>query len=52
MQWPGKIKAGTVSEHVCYFADVMPTLAELGGAEWPCGIDGISIVRTQLGKTE
>jgi arylsulfatase A-like enzyme len=48
--WPGKIKAGTVSEHVCYFADVMPTLAELGGVKGPSGIDGISIVRSLLGE--
>ena len=30
--WPGKIKAGSVSDHLGYFPDVMPTLAELAGA--------------------
>ncbi len=48
--WPGKVAAGTVSDHVWYFADVMPTLTELAGAEAPRGIDGISVVPTLLGE--
>jgi arylsulfatase A-like enzyme len=47
--WPGKIKAGAVSDHIWYFADVMPTLAELAGVDPPKGIDGISVVPTLLG---
>lgn len=47
-RWPGKVKPGTVSNHVCYFADIMPTLAELAGAESPGKTDGISIVPTLL----
>ena len=52
VRWPGKIKAGTVSEHVCYFADVMPTLAELAGASRyvPTGVDGLSFVPTLTGR--
>ncbi len=50
VRWPGRIEAGAVSEHVWYFADVMPTLAELAGAEPPPGIDGISVVPALLGK--
>ena len=52
VRWPGKIKAGTVSDLPWYFPDVMPTLAELAGvsAEVPKGIDGISIVPTLLAK--
>ncbi|NQU22986.1 MAG: arylsulfatase [Candidatus Nealsonbacteria bacterium] len=51
-RWPGRIKAGTVSDLPWYFPDVMPTLAELAGAtkEIPKDIDGISIVPTLLGK--
>ena len=51
-RWPGKIKAGIVSEHVCYFADVMPTLAEIAGAveTVPGDIDGLSIVPTLTGQ--
>jgi len=54
VRWPGKIKAGQVSDLPWYFPDVMPTLAELAGvtAEVPKDIDGISIVPTLLGKGE
>ncbi len=54
VRWPGKIQAGQVSEHVWYFVDVMPTLAELAGAGKyvPGGIDGISVVPTLLGRAE
>jgi len=51
VRWPGKIKAGAVSDHPWYFPDVMPTLAELAGASnaVPKDTDGISIVPTLLG---
>jgi arylsulfatase A-like enzyme len=49
VRWPGKIKAGTVSDHLWYFPDVFPTLAALAGIEPPDNIDGISIVPTLLG---
>jgi len=50
--WPGKIAAGVVSDHVTYTPDMMPTLAELAGAEdfVPEDIDGISLVPTLLGN--
>ena len=50
--WPGRIKPGTVSDLPTYFPDVMPTLAELGGAQdhLPTEIDGFSIVPTLLGE--
>ncbi len=50
VRWPGKVQAGKVSDHPWYFADVMPTLAELAGAEPPKGIDGLSVVPTLLGE--
>ena len=50
VRWPGRIKAGTVSDHLWYFPDVMPTLAELAGVEPPDSIDGISIIPTLLGE--
>ena len=51
-RWPGKIKPGTKSSLPCYFTDMMPTFAELAGAEQyvPDDIDGLSIVPTLLGK--
>ncbi|MDP6047443.1 MAG: sulfatase-like hydrolase/transferase [Phycisphaerae bacterium] len=48
--WPGTIKAGTTSDHLSAFWDIMPTFAELGGVKPPAPIDGISMVPTLLGK--
>jgi len=48
--WPGKIKAGTKSDHISAFWDVMPTLAALTGAQTPGNIDGISFLPTLLSK--
>lgn len=48
--WPGKIAPGSTSDHISYFADMMPTFSELSGASTPPGIDGISMVPTLLGE--
>jgi len=50
VRWPGKIKAGTITDHLSAFWDVMPTLAELTGAEVPENIDGISFLPTLLDR--
>jgi arylsulfatase A-like enzyme len=50
-RWPGKIQAGSVSDHISAFWDFLPTCCELVGAEIPEGIDGISMVPTLLGKS-
>ncbi len=47
--WPGKIAPGQVSDHLGYFPDILPTIAELTGAKAPAGIDGISILPTLIG---
>jgi len=52
VRWPGQIKAGTESDLAWYFADVLPTLAEIAGAETPTGIDGVSVLPTLLGKKQ
>ncbi|NNM29515.1 MAG: sulfatase-like hydrolase/transferase, partial [Akkermansiaceae bacterium] len=49
-RWPGKIAPGQTSDHLCYFPDIMATVAELTGARAPADTDGISIVPTLLGK--
>jgi arylsulfatase A-like enzyme len=49
-RWPGRIKAGSVSNHVGYFGDMMATWAELAGAKPPAKVDSISIVPTLLGR--
>lgn len=53
-RWPDKIKAGTESEHLCYFADMMPTFADLAGAlpYIPTDVDGLSIVPTLTGRAD
>lgn len=48
--WPGKIKAGSVSEHVGGFQDLLPTVAELSSAKLTTETDGISFAPTLLGK--
>jgi len=50
-RWPGKIKAGSVSEHLSGFQDLMPTAAELAGTKMEAVTDGISFLPTILGKT-
>lgn len=52
VRWPGKVPAGRTSDHVWYFPDVLPTLAELAGAETPDGLDGISVVPDLMGSEE
>ncbi|WP_222847002.1 arylsulfatase [Pontiella desulfatans] len=48
--WPGRIPAGTTSDHLSAFWDVLPTLCELTGAKPPKNIDGISFLPTLLGQ--
>ena len=50
--WPGRIAAGHVSDHLCGFPDVMPTLADLTGATCPAGLDGLSFAPVLLGKLQ
>ncbi len=48
--WPAKIQAGTKSDHISAFWDVMPTLCEISGAEIPEDTDGISFLPTLVNK--
>ncbi len=49
-RFPGRIKAGTVSELPAVFYDLLPTLCEIAGLEPPGNTDGLSILPTLLGK--
>src|SRR5207302_3591293 len=51
-RWPGKIKAGQVSDQVWAFWDLLPTAAELAGVGPPQGLDGISMVNALLGNKQ
>ena len=52
VRWPGKVKPGGVSDHAGYFADFLPTAAELAGVDCPAGLDGISVAPTLLGRPQ
>jgi arylsulfatase len=49
-RWPGRIKAGSASEHISAFWDFLPTCCELIGVEPPVDIDGISMLPVLLGQ--
>ncbi|KAA3612955.1 MAG: N-acetylgalactosamine-6-sulfatase [Planctomycetota bacterium] len=52
VRWPGKVEAGSQSDHLSAFWDFFPTLAEVAGAETPKKLDGISMLPTWLGNPE
>ncbi|SOE19641.1 arylsulfatase [Spirosomataceae bacterium TFI 002] len=49
--WPRKIKAGSKSDHISAFYDVMATFADISKVEAPSN-DGISFLPTLLGKKQ
>lgn len=51
-RWNGTIQPGRVSDQPTYFADMMPTLAELARISSPSFVDGISIVPTLVGAAK
>jgi arylsulfatase A-like enzyme len=51
VRWPGKIKPGSVSEHVSGFQDFLPTAADLACGSLAAECDGISLLPTLLGNT-
>jgi arylsulfatase A-like enzyme len=51
-RWPGRIKAGTTSDHVSAFWDFPATACELAGLPTPPGTDGISYLPALLGDTQ
>jgi arylsulfatase A len=51
-RWTGTIPAGRVSDHAWAHWDMLPTLAELGGAKTPAGLDGLSMARALTGQAQ
>ncbi len=49
-RWPGRIKAGSTSNHISAFWDFMPSCCELIGEDPPPDIDGISMLPTLFGR--
>lgn len=54
VRWPGQLKPGSVSDHICYFPDFLPTLAQLAAATEhpPASHNGISFVPELLGRQQ
>jgi len=48
--WPGKIKAGSKSDHICAHWDLLPTACDIAGIKPPKRTDGLSYLPTLLGK--
>ncbi len=51
-RWPGKIKAGTTTDHISAHWDMLPTLCDFAGAPVPDNIDGISFRSTLEGNVK
>ena len=51
-QWPGTIPPGRVSDHVWAHWDVLPTLADIAGAEIPATLDGRPMTRALRGEPQ
>jgi len=43
-RWPGTIKAGQTTRAIVNFSDILPTIAEVGGAKMEHKIDGVSFL--------
>lgn len=50
VRWPGKVKAGTVTDAMVSFVDVLATFVEVAGGRPPRDIDGRSFLPVLLGK--
>lgn len=52
VSWPDKIEAGSTSDHISAFWDVLPTFAEIAGVTNPNRTDGISLLPTLKGEEQ
>ncbi len=50
VKWPHKVKAGSSTDHISAFWDIMPTLADIAGVELTQPIDGLSFLPTLTGN--
>lgn len=51
-RWPGRIAAGSRSDHPAYFGDLLATACELAGSPCPPGRDSISFLPVLTGKKQ
>ncbi len=47
VHWPGVVEPGTTTDYISHFIDLMPTLVEVSGADYPEQHDGNEIVPMQ-----
>lgn len=52
VRFPDKVEAGQTNDQVWYFADIMPTFAEIAKVKPPKNIDGVSVLPTILGDNQ
>ena len=52
VRWPGKVKAGTVTDAMVEYVDILPTFLDAAGAERPDSLDGLSFVPVLLGQAD
>ena len=50
--WPNHIKAGTTSDHISAFYDLMPSICDIIGIDPPADIDGLSFKPALLGQKQ
>lgn len=50
VRWPGRVAAGSSTDHPSQFHDWMATLADIGGVRAPFRCDGVSLLPTLLGR--
>jgi len=50
VSWPGQIKAGSKSDAMVSFIDVLPTFLDAAGTKQPDGIDGKSFIKVLRGE--
>lgn len=51
VKWPGKIRSGSVSNHISASWDILPTIADITGCQAPPN-DGISFLAELTGKSQ
>ena len=52
VSWPGKIQAGTRTDAMVSWVDLIPSVIDLAGGEVPPGIDGRSFADVLTGKSD
>ncbi len=52
VKWPAKVAAGSESDHLSAFWDILPTFCDMAQTSTPEGLDGLSILPTLLGDDQ